>query len=657
MEYINILKKHLPFILKNIKSSIYNDPTIYQFVSKEELEKLLNIQEKLIEDYLLSFNEKSLDERKCYQFYKDLTIPYAIIIKSLNLLKTELLKKLILELDKSLIAELNQHFQYFIDLVAKVYLKKEITSFKNRKQLNDYYLLTAHKDFLNKIIEVIQKDDISLYPIDTADNCQFIKYMEYLESMMVCMDINLCNYLHDLHTLLHKLANSFYFFYKRGSYNEAYLVFKDFKEIVFKFENVIVELHFVTFTDLEGSFFKFIEIYNSPGNEYITMIDLKGLKYLNQIYLESTVTKAIKIVEEKIKNLLSQKDKYLVIRGITADFYIYSSNVLESEYIEIIEHIKNLIETPVKVDDKTVTLSPIIIGIQKDESISIKSNEYIKIFHSLKKRAKEEGIQKNLLLDEKGKKILQNFLSDKYDMSFIKSKIDNEQITLHFQPIVTTEKKELFAIEALARIKDSKRLIPAGVFIERVLEFDLIDQFDIAILRHILEMKEKIQKAAPRLFININAQSLKNSTYIELLDQILNTLNIEIILEITEQTMLYNLELIQTIHKKHNVFFAADDFGTGYTSIKTITDMAKNKILKVLKIDGSLVKNMHNDIYDQKTINVVAHLAKEFGLYSVAEFVENEKILELLKYNGIEFAQGFHIAKPMDLDEILLNFK
>jgi len=72
-------------------------------------------------------------------------------------------------------------------------------------------------------------------------------------------------------------------------------------------------------------------------------------------------------------------------------------------------------------------------------------------------------------------------------------------------------------------------------------------------------------------------------------------------------------------------------FGSGYSSLKTVVEMVKRKILKILKIEGSLILNMQNDEYLRKIIKVISILGKEFMILTVAEFVENKLVLEYLK--------------------------
>jgi len=123
----------------------------------------------------------------------------------------------------------------------------------------------------------------------------------------------------------------------------------------------------------------------------------------------------------------------------------------------------------------------------------------------------------------------------------------------------------------------------------------------------------------------------------------------------TSLEFLENLDIVNEIHQKNRIFFAIDDFGSGYSSLKTVIDLVKRKILKVLKIDGSLVINMNSDEYLKKIIKIISQIGHEFYILTVAEFVENEKVLEYLKDLKVNLAQGYYLSLPKTIEELLIE--
>jgi EAL domain-containing protein (putative c-di-GMP-specific phosphodiesterase class I) len=249
--------------------------------------------------------------------------------------------------------------------------------------------------------------------------------------------------------------------------------------------------------------------------------------------------------------------------------------------------------------------------------------------------------------------LLEKIINEKYNEKFIINKLKNKDVDIVFQPIYNVHSKEIYTLEVLGRIVDNDKLIPAGVFIDKIYEMNLIEKFDVLILDRLMEKEKIIKQVADKIFINISFQSLLNSEYLEKLTYVLNHLNIGMILELTEQKFVENLDLVVDIHKKYGIEFAVDDFGTGYSSLKTVVDLVKEGVLKILKIDGSLIKDIETDEYMRKIVKIISRLGTELDLKTVAEYVENEEVYELLRFYRIDLAQGFYLSKPKTIEDLL----
>jgi EAL domain-containing protein (putative c-di-GMP-specific phosphodiesterase class I)/GGDEF domain-containing protein len=659
MDYLSVVQKHIPLILTKVRENIINNPSVYSFIkNKDEINSLLDKQEELITKYLVNFDKKEFDENFCYKFYKDLDIPYAIIFASLNFIKKEIVFLLnSSEIDKEEIIKFNIFFDKFINLAAKVYLKKDIQSLKKIKdsQFKNYLLYKAILEYVDKIIVSVVEENLDNFPLISSKECKFAEYLYYPESLMVCIDKNLCGYLEELHSLIHKSVNSFYMFYVKETYSEAYFIFKDFKEQILKLLGIISELYFVTYSDVEKSFFKLAALLEPDEDIYITMIDFKNLKGLNGIYGEMTVTEALKTIEKRLQKYFSRDMKRsLLIKGLTANFYILNVKCSKKEYKNMIENIFEIMNMAL-VDSKII-LSPLIVGINIERYSQFKDFEFIKMLQILKNEAKKEGRDILLAIEKEEKEKLEKAFYNKYTKQFLKERLDNGDIEVVFQAIYHTENNELYSLEALGRIKDGEKLVSSGIFIDEIYEMGMIDKFDMLILKRIIEKIPKIKKITKRLFINVSFNSLLNEEYIKLLNHLINsTKELEIILELTEQKFIENLDIVSDIHQKNKVFFAIDDFGSGYSSLKTVIDLVKRNILKVLKIDGSLVVDMKDDEYLRKIVKIISQIGQEFYILTVAEFVENEKVLEYLKNLKVNLAQGYYLSLPKTIEELMIE--
>ena len=646
--------------MDNLAISIKNDQTILEFIkNEEELDNLLKIQKELIYKYLLDFDSNIIDEENCKQFYKDLRVPYTIVYRSLNTLKIELLKILNKQhLDKISIFNFSLYFQSFINITAKVYLKKDIHSLKKitTSPFSKYLLFSSHTSWLNKIIQCISKDDIELFPLVNSKECPFSKYIYYPESLMICIDKNLCMYLEDLHNLIHKTANAFYLFYKQQKFSEAYFLFKDLKEQILKFSKFLSELYFITQSDVENSFFKLPTFLQKTQTIYLTMIDIKNLKTLNAIYGENNITKALKVIENRIKNFIEDKqDKTLLIAGITSNFYMLNIKYSNKEYKELIEKISKLVTLPITINETSISFESFFIGFKIKKYSDFKEDEFVKILSWMKSQAKKQDINKLLYTNKEHAVKIENFLNEKYNEKFIVDKLNKQDVDIVFQPIYNSKTREIYTLEVLGRIIDENKLIPAGVFIDKIYDMNLIEKFDMIILDRLIAQEKQIKQITNQIFINISFPSLLSKNYMNKLKKLFKTFDIKIVLELTEQKFVQNIELIKKIHKNYKISFAVDDFGSGYSSLKSVVELVKEGVLEILKIDGTLIQNIENDEYMKKIIKIIASMGQELNLKTVAEYVENEATLNTISDFGITFSQGYYLSKPYPITELIVK--
>ena len=151
--------------------------------------------------------------------------------------------------------------------------------------------------------------------------------------------------------------------------------------------------------------------------------------------------------------------------------------------------------------------------------------------------------------------------------------------------------------------------------------------------------------------VNLSGQSLGNEKFLqEIVDQFrLSKLPAEkFCFEITETAAILNLnnasQFIKTL-KKLGCSFALDDFGSGLSSFAYL----KSLPVDYVKIDGFFVKDIVNDPVDLAMVKAINDMAHAMGKQTIAEFVEDKEILEKLVALGVDYVQGFGIAKPMPL--------
>ena len=121
-----------------------------------------------------------------------------------------------------------------------------------------------------------------------------------------------------------------------------------------------------------------------------------------------------------------------------------------------------------------------------------------------------------------------------------------------------------------------------------------------------------------------------------------------VVFELLEDENIKDFNIIKSFIKeikKLGVKIAIDDFGSGYSNFERLMDYQPD----ILKIDGSLIKNIQTNSYSLSVVKTIITFAKEQHILTVAEFVENEEIFNTLRYLGVDYSQGYYFGKPQPI--------
>lgn len=238
--------------------------------------------------------------------------------------------------------------------------------------------------------------------------------------------------------------------------------------------------------------------------------------------------------------------------------------------------------------------------------------------------------------------------------------IEKNQLELYYQPQVDTNKK-LIGFEALLRWKHPvKGFISPEVFIPVAEKSGLIIEIGKWVMERTLQQMsdwDRMYHLSNLMFsINISPLQLMHRDFTQ--DTLLTLSHHKISperlkFEITETTFIYDQKRISSVIEHFSqlgIKWAIDDFGVGYSSLKSISDFAIDDI----KIDKSLI--MH--IFDNESAAIVVHktieLSREMGLNVLAEGIESEEYFEYLRDKGCNLFQGYHFARPLPAGEAAL---
>jgi EAL domain-containing protein (putative c-di-GMP-specific phosphodiesterase class I) len=150
-----------------------------------------------------------------------------------------------------------------------------------------------------------------------------------------------------------------------------------------------------------------------------------------------------------------------------------------------------------------------------------------------------------------------------------------------------------------------------------------------------------------QISINLTADDIVNDEVVEYLILMLDKYNIgeRVVLEIVESEGIQNFEEVEHFIrrlKEKGCKIAVDDFGTGYSNFEFLLKLKPD----FLKIDGSMIKNIHLDPHVYNVVEIIVAFAKKNGIKTIAEFVSEEVIFDIVKDLGIDYSQGYYFGEP-----------
>ena len=382
------------------------------------------------------------------------------------------------------------------------------------------------------------------------------------------------------------------------------------------------------------------------------LIDILYMKDLNAIYDfengDFIIKQLYTILKNKTKNLIKKELKRNVkinVKNTHADvFEVLISDNLSIEEILVIKNLiyENVVSNEFKLINRKSNINiDITIGCSKsaDKQIKIYAE---KALHSAKLEFIHYMYYDSFLY--KNESVNENLLE------ILNYSIENNLVEPYFQAIMDNSNDKIVKYEALMRIFDKNgNTIMPNIFIHkakkcrlynRLMEI-LIDKIIIYILKYKINVSININ------YTYILNPQIKKSIISKIKE---NNIGSFLTLEILESEKVSNFDIVNNFIaeiKKYGVKIAIDDFGTGFSNYENILNLD----IDYIKIDGSLIRKIDEDIYLSLVKSIVL-FSKQQNIKVVAEFVSDLKILRYVKNINIDYSQGYHIGKPMSIQEL-----
>jgi PAS domain S-box-containing protein len=232
----------------------------------------------------------------------------------------------------------------------------------------------------------------------------------------------------------------------------------------------------------------------------------------------------------------------------------------------------------------------------------------------------------------------------------ITSALADGRVLAYAQPIVNLETGDHVSCELLARMRtpggDGEVAIPES-FLPAAERYGLVQPIDVWMVERALELAPRIPAQ-----VNISAVTLSDAGARERIAKLLTAAPEaarRVVFEITETADAMVFEAAREFARditSAGARLALDDFGVGFGSFTYLRKLP----VSFIKIDSSFIENLIESADDRHVVKSIIDIAGEFGLWTVAEGVEDERTLELVRKMGATFAQGFHLGRPAPMD-------
>ena len=328
---------------------------------------------------------------------------------------------------------------------------------------------------------------------------------------------------------------------------------------------------------------------------------------------------------------------------VNSDIFAVADNIgLKEEFIEKIRLLQNVINNQCFFYEEGKIYITVTMGLALGEESLFEKAEMA--LHYAKKNKKLFQIYKEELNIYEG--IKENIIWTKK----IKDAIADNRIVPFFQPIVNNRLGTIEKCEALIRMIDENgKIISPYFFLDIAKKAGLYKELTIIMLEKTFEV---LNKTDYEISINLLLQDIVSSEIrtliIEKLEKAKNPK--KVVFEIVESEGIENFkevtDFIKEI-KKYGSKIAIDDFGTGYSNFSYLMKLNVDYI----KIDGSIIKNIHKDKSAELVTKTIVTFAKELGIETIAEFVSEEEIYNKIKDLNIDYSQGYYFSEPKEIIE------
>lgn len=396
------------------------------------------------------------------------------------------------------------------------------------------------------------------------------------------------------------------------------------------------------------------------GDTAAILLDIDRFSFLNETLGYESGTAMLRAIGHRLGRVLERRfpdNRAVVGRFGSDEFACLVPGMTDAQELEqLVDYLRSSIEEPFVLNGRDLFIKA-SIGVAWHPAHGDDSHTVFRCAEAALHRSMRRVTASNVTWYHSE---MQNRAQHKFDMEAeLRRAIELGEITAWFQPQVCLKSGRLAGVEALARwVRPDGTVISPADFIPLSEEMGISDVLFECIMRKVCGMVAawRVEDAwCIPVSVNLSAHQLRNQKLVDIVKSILQESHVGqklINLELTESALLEDLTAARPLLSDLSSFGVGihiDDFGTGYSSLSYLAELP----VQTLKIDQTFIERLTESPNNGRVVQAIVALGKAMNLEVVAEGVETEEQLSMVRGFGCDLAQGFYIGRPMPEDQFL----
>jgi len=386
----------------------------------------------------------------------------------------------------------------------------------------------------------------------------------------------------------------------------------------------------------------YLERLKSVRDPALVLVNIDRFKHINEFYGSDVGDRLLQAVAKLLEKAVPIEREAEIFRMGGDDFGILLP-------CRNAERLKKLIERILRAFDEETFL---VDNLAVDISVSIGASMGEKLFETADMALKsvKNSRRSRYALYSPSLDVSETIAGNIHALRQLKTAIAHDAVIPYFQPIVEIATGRIEKYEALARLKvGENEVVTPYFFIEAAKQAKLSGVITTRILRQTLAIA---RRTGHTFSVNLSAEDIVSEQEKGELMALLEShreVAPRIIFEILETEEIEDYDLVSDFIREVRRFgcgISIDDFGSGYSNFEKLLQLD----IDIIKIDGSLIKNVDHDTHAELVVRTIVDFARGAGLTTVAEYVHSEAVYRKVKAMGIDFSQGYYLGEPRPAD-------